>query len=107
MVPLFDLASCAIVVCTPDITTLQATKDLLDRARDLHFPSDRLQVVLNLEGITTDIAAEDVAATLKRKLYGRVPYHPLVVSSLNRGIPLVSNSPQHAVAQAIIQIADK
>ncbi|HEY9724317.1 MAG TPA: P-loop NTPase, partial [Oscillatoriaceae cyanobacterium] len=41
MLPLFDLASCVITTCTPDITTLQATKELLDKARDLHFPSDR------------------------------------------------------------------
>ncbi len=107
MVPLFDLASAVIVVATPDITTLQATKDLFERARDLHFPNDRLQVVLNREGVTNDITADDVQATLKRKLWGRVPYHPLVVSSLNRGIPLVVNAPQHPVSQAIAQIADR
>ncbi|MDB5095998.1 MAG: type secretion system protein [Cyanobacteria bacterium RYN_339] len=107
MVPLFDLASVVLVACTPEITTLQSTKDLLEHARDLHFPSDRLQVVLNREGITTDISADDVQATLKRPLWGRVPYHPLVVSSLNRGVPLASNAPQHPVTQAIVAIADK
>jgi Flp pilus assembly CpaF family ATPase/MinD-like ATPase involved in chromosome partitioning or flagellar assembly len=107
MVPLFDLASAVLVAATPDITTLQATKELFERARDLHFPSDRLQVVLNREGVTNDISAEDVQATLKRKLFGRVPYHPLVVSSLNRGIPLVVNAPQHPVSQAIAQMAEK
>ena len=107
MVPLFDLASAVLVIATPDITTLQATKELYERARDLHFPTDRLQVVLNREGVTNDISADDVAATLKRKLWGRIPYHPLVVSSLNRGIPLVVNAPQHPVSQAISQLAER
>jgi Flp pilus assembly CpaF family ATPase/MinD-like ATPase involved in chromosome partitioning or flagellar assembly len=107
MVPLFDLASCVLTVCTPDITTLQATKELLEKARDLHFPSDRLQVVLNREGVTTDITAEDVAASLKRRLAGRIPYHPLVVSSLNRGVPMVQQAPQQPVSQAILALSDQ
>jgi Flp pilus assembly CpaF family ATPase/MinD-like ATPase involved in chromosome partitioning or flagellar assembly len=105
MVPLFDLASAVLVCCTPDITTLQATKELFERARDLHFPHDRLQVLLNREGVTNDITANDVQATLKRKLVARIPYHPLVVSSLNRGIPLLVNAPQHPVSLAIADLA--
>jgi Flp pilus assembly CpaF family ATPase/MinD-like ATPase involved in chromosome partitioning or flagellar assembly len=107
MVPLFDLASVVLAVVTPDITTLQATRDLLDRARDLHFPSDRVAVALNREGITTDISADDVAATLKRKLIGRVPYHPAVVSSVNRGLPLVTHAPGHPVSQAMAGLAER
>ncbi|MEB3221645.1 MAG: P-loop NTPase, partial [Candidatus Sericytochromatia bacterium] len=107
MVPLFDLASVVLAVVTPDITTLQATKHLLGRARDLHFPTDRVAVVLNREGITADISAEDVAGTLKRKLVGRVPYHPAVVSALNRGLPLVTHAPAHPVSQALVGLAER
>ncbi|HEY9720449.1 MAG TPA: ATPase, T2SS/T4P/T4SS family, partial [Oscillatoriaceae cyanobacterium] len=59
------------------------------------------------EGVTTDISADDVASTLKRKLLGRLPYHPMVVSALNRGVPLVQLSPQHPVAQAVFAIAER
>ncbi|MFP5503665.1 MAG: ATPase, T2SS/T4P/T4SS family, partial [Candidatus Sericytochromatia bacterium] len=107
MLPLFDLASCVLAVCNPEITTLQATKVLLDQARDLRFPTDRVQVVLNREGVTTDITADDVTNTLKRKLYGRVPFHPIVVSSLNRGVPLVAGAPNNPVSQAIANMAER
>ena len=107
MLPLFDLASVILVVTTPEIHSLQATKDLLDRARDLHFPTDRLQIILNRDGVTADIGAKDVENTLKRALWARIPYDKAVVTALNRGVPLYQGVPQHAVSKAVKAVAER
>ncbi|HBN09750.1 MAG TPA: hypothetical protein DD435_14220, partial [Cyanobacteria bacterium UBA8530] len=104
---LIDFASPVLLVVTPDITTLQSTKVFLESARRLNYPQDRFQIVFNRAGITEDLDASDLSGSLERPIIGQIPHHPSVVTSLNRGLPIVHHLPNSSIAGAFLNLAAK
>lgn len=104
MVALFDMASVVLLLVTPDITTLNASKAVIDQARALRFPLEKIHVVLNRAGSVDELGAEDITEHLERPLIGQVPSSGAVVASLNRGEPLVIKQPNHPVSAGILQL---
>jgi pilus assembly protein CpaF len=102
---LIDFASPVLLVVTPDITTLQSTKVFLESARRLNYPQDRFQLVFNRAGITDDLDATDLSGSLERPIIGQIPHHPSVVTSLNRGLPIVHHHPNSSIASAFLNLA--
>ena len=107
IVALFDLASTVLVVITPDIPTLGATRVLLEQAQNQHYPPDRLQIVLNRAGVTDDLHAADLEEHLERPILASIPYHPSVAASVNRGVPIAASAGGGPVANAVAQLVQK
>jgi pilus assembly protein CpaF len=104
---LLDLASAVVVVVTPDVNALGATKAWLDHARSLHVAPERVHLVVNRTGVTEDVTVQDIAEHLERPIAAQIPYHPLLVTSVNRGMPLAALQPQHPAVAAIAQLGAK
>ncbi|MBI6545283.1 MAG: P-loop NTPase, partial [Cyanobacteria bacterium NC_groundwater_1444_Ag_S-0.65um_54_12] len=107
MLALFDLAFPVLLIVTPDIPTLSATRSLLAEIRSGQYPMERVQVVLNRLGITEEIQPTDVTEHLGRPLLATIPFHPTVVTSLNRGIPISQTGGSGAVNSALNALAQK
>ena len=105
MVALWDLACAVLPVITPDITVLNATRAILDHARSLRYPVDRIHPILNRAGTVVELEAEDVVDHLQRPIMAQLPSHIAVVESLNRGQPMVLSEPQNPFAQGIVKLA--
>ncbi|MBO9541300.1 Flp pilus assembly complex ATPase component TadA [bacterium] len=104
MVALFDMASVVLLLVTPDITTLNASKAVIDQARALRFPLEKIHVVLNRAGSVDELGPDDITEHLERPLIGQVPSSGAVVASLNRGEPIVLKQPSHPVSAGILQL---
>ncbi len=104
MVALWDLACAILPVVTPDITVLHATGAILDHARSMRYPVDRVHPVLNRAGTVAELGAEDVSDHLQRPLIAQIPSNIALVESLNRGQPLVLSDPQNPVSQALVRL---
>ncbi len=104
---LLDLASALVVVVTPDVTALGATKAWLDHARSFHVAPERIHLVVNRTGVTEDVTAKDISEHLGRPLAAQIPYHTALLTSVNRGLPLVAFQPQHPAVAAIAQLGAK
>lgn len=104
MVALWDLACAVLPVVTPDITVLNATGAILDHARSMRYPIDRVHPVLNRAGTVAELGADDVSDHLQRPLIAQVPSHLALVESLNRGQPLLLSAPQNPVSQALVRL---
>ncbi len=104
---LLDLASALVVVVTPDVNALGATKAWLDHARSLRVAPERIHLLVNRTGVTEDVTTQDIAEHLGRPIVAQIPYHPALMASVNRGLPLASAQPQHPAVAAIAQLGAK
>lgn len=102
-----DLASSVVLLVTPDIPSLTATRHLLEHLRTQHAVLDRLMLVVNRSGLVQDISPRDVAQELGLELVQAVPFEPAVVSALNRGVPLLAAAtpPSTPFGKAMLALA--
>ncbi len=101
---LLDLASAMVVVVTPDVNALGATKAWLEQARSLRVAPERIHLLVNRTGVTEDVTVQDIAEHLERPIVAQIPYHPSLLASVNRGLPLAGAQPQHPAVAAIAQL---
>ncbi|MNK71454.1 putative conjugal transfer protein [compost metagenome] len=104
---LLDLASALVVLVTPDVNALGATKAWLDHARGLRVAPERIHLVVNRTGVTEDVTLQDISEHLDRPIVAQIPYHPALLASVNRGLPLAGAQPQHPAVAAIAQLGAK
>lgn len=102
VMPALALADTLLVVTTPEISSVRNVKALLATLLDLNFPQSKVKIILNKEQIRGDIKQKDIEVTLSKKVDATIGFdYQKVLSSLNRGIPLVSEYPKHSVSKNI------
>lgn len=102
VMPALALADTLLVVTTPEISSVRNVKALLATLMDLNFPQSKVKIVLNKEQIRGDIKQKDIEVTLNKKVDAAIGFdYQKVLSSLNRGIPLVSEYPKNVVSKNI------
>ncbi|WP_020391202.1 AAA family ATPase [Kribbella catacumbae] len=100
-----DAADHQILVTTPErpaLKNLRATLDMLDL-----LPYDRAarSIVVNRSDAGSDLPAGLLDELIRSPIAGRLPAWDDVPASINRGEPLAAAQPDHAVSQAIRQLA--
>jgi len=102
VMPALALADTLLVVTTPEISSVRNVKALLATLMDLNFPQSKVKIILNKEQIRGDIKQKDIELTLNKKVDATIGFdYQKVLSSLNRGIPLVSEYPKNVVSKNI------
>jgi pilus assembly protein CpaE len=102
VMPALALADILLVVTTPEISSVRNVKALLATLMDLNFPQSKVKIILNKEQIRGDIKQKDIELTLNKKVDAAIGFdYQKVLSSLNRGIPLVSEYPKNVVSKNI------
>ena len=86
-----------------DIVALLATVETLDL---LNYPRDRWRIVLNRADSKVGLAMGEVEKTLAVPIALQIPSSRAVPASINRGVPIVTEEPNHAVSQAIRKFAE-
>lgn len=103
--PALALADQLLLVLTPELSTIRNIKNLLGSLDTLHFPPSRIKIVLNKYARNGEIDEKDIIATLNRKIDETVGQdHKYVISSLNRGMPLVMEYPKNAISKDIYKL---
>ncbi|MBC7542189.1 MAG: Flp pilus assembly complex ATPase component TadA [Candidatus Sericytochromatia bacterium] len=96
---LFDHSALVLIVFTPEINALQQARFVLKRMSELRFPPERFRLVVNMADMTRDIPLEDMAEILGRPVSFEFPYNLTeVLTSINRGLPLMANPTRTALA---------
>lgn len=102
-----DDADGILLVVTPEIGPLKNMSQFLDLADSLGFTQDKIYVVLNRADSNVGIEARMIERTVQHKVGFRIASGGrAVVLSVNRGNPILLDSPRHEVARQITQIAD-
>lgn len=100
IMPALALADQLLVITTPELSAVRNIKVLLVTLKDLNFPQSKIRIVLNKEDLRGEIKKNDVETTLNKKVDAAIGLdYRRVLSSLNRGVPLVYEYPKNTLSK--------
>jgi len=102
----FDASDHIAMLTTLDIPALKNLKLSLETLDLLGYSRERWHVVLNRADSKVGLAIQDVEKTLSLPIAAQIPSSRAVPASVNRGTPIVHDSPGHPVSVAIRRLAD-
>ena len=101
---LLDVAHRVLLVTTPSLTSLRATKRFMELSAKMNYPPDKIALVLN--DYRRDVPVETIERHLNWPVMATVPSDPLAIAlSLSQGQPIVARDHNHAVSKAIVKLA--
>jgi len=101
LITVFDLANLILLILTPDILAVYQTEWCLDILQSLHFPLRMVKIILNRAESKGGVAWQEVRSALPCEIFAHIPSEGKAVGlALNRGIPVVLDSPRSRVALA-------
>jgi pilus assembly protein CpaE len=102
----FDESDYVALLATLDIPALKNLKLTLETLDLLNYPRERWRVVLNRADSKVGLQLSEVEKTLRVPISVQIPSSRSVPASINRGVPLVLDEPNHPVSVAIRQFAE-
>ena len=106
-ISVLDASNLILLLATPDILAVYQVKTSLDLLQSLHFPLKMVRLVLNRAESRGGVAWQEVKTALAVEIFGLVPSDGKTVGvALNRGVPVVIDSPRTPVAQAFVDLAN-
>jgi len=100
-----DAADLHVLPTTPDVPTLKNLRLTLEMLDLLGYPRESRALVLNREDSRVGMTAADVERALATPLAARIPASLEVTASINRGVPITVEQPDHKVSVAIREFA--
>src|SRR3954464_12972578 len=97
----FDESDVFALLATLDIPALKNLKLTLETLDLLNYPRDKWRIILNRSDSKVGLAMGEVEKTLRVPISAEVPSSRDVPASINRGVPIVLESPNHSVSVAI------
>ncbi len=95
-----------LLVAGMDIPNIKNVKIGLQTLRLLNVPMTKLHLVLNRANSKVKLDVSEVERTLQIKAESLIPSDVVVPQSVNKGTPVVIDSPKSGVAKSIEQLAD-
>lgn len=101
----FDVSDVVALLATLDIPAVKNLKLSLETLELLNYPRDKWRIVLNRADSKVGLDIGEVAKSLHFTIAAQIPSSRAVPASINRGVPIALDEPQHPVSQAIRQLA--
>jgi pilus assembly protein CpaF len=101
LITVFNFANLILLVVTPDILAVYQTKWSLDILQSLHFPLKMVKMILNRAESKGGVGWQEVSSALPCEIFAHIPSDGKTVGlALNRGVPVMIDSPRSKVAEA-------
>jgi pilus assembly protein CpaE len=100
-----DLTDRFVLVVTPDLPTLKSARLTRDMFDLLEYPADRRIAVLNRSDSDVGLSTMEIEKAVRMPMSVHVPSSKDVPVSINRGVPLAAERPDHPVSRAIRDLA--
>ncbi len=100
-----DASHVHVLLTTPDIPSLKNLRITLDTFDLLDLPKESRVVVLNRSDAKVGLTAADIERVIRVPIMAHVPSSRDVPVSINRGVPIMVDNPQHPVSKAIRDFA--
>jgi septum site-determining protein MinD len=106
LITIFDSANLILLVVTPDILSVYQAKRNLEVLESLRFPLKMIKVVLNRAESRGGVRWQEVRAILPCDIISQIPSEGKAVGwAINRGVPVVMESPRSRISDAIGKLA--
>lgn len=100
-----DASDVVYAVATMDVASIKNTRVSLQKLRQLGYDSARIKLVLNRADSKVWLDAGEVESSLNSEATARIPSDRLVPRSVNRGVPVVLDSPRSPVSRSLVELA--
>jgi pilus assembly protein CpaE len=100
-----DASHMHVLATTPDIPSLKNLRIALDTFDLLDLPKESRAIVLNRSDAKVGLTASDIERVIRVPIMAHVPSSRDVPVSINRGVPIMVDNPQHPVSKAIRDFA--
>ncbi|MEJ2209218.1 MAG: response regulator [Anaerolineae bacterium] len=101
-----DQADRILLVLTPEIPSIKATKQFFEIAEALNFSQQQIDLVLNKVIPRDGIRAEQLESSMQHSIMAQIDLDPRAMrQAINQGLPLVMAQPNHPVAEAFGELA--
>ena len=98
-----DMSDRIMFVSTLDLPTIKNVKSGLDIMDSLHYPKEKIKIILNKASEQFGIKYKDFESTLKHPIWSFIPEDSqTVITSANKGFPFVMTRTETKVAKAIM-----
>jgi len=100
-----DLSDRILLVSTLDLPSIKNIKTGLDVMETLHYPEEKIHIVINKASEQYGIKYRDFEDTLQKKIKFFIPEdNQTVIASANKGLPFVMTRAETKVAKAVADI---
>jgi pilus assembly protein CpaE len=103
----FDESSFIALIATLDVPALKNLKLTLETLDLLNYPRDQWRVVLNRADSKVGLTPAEAEKTLRVPIACEIPSSRAVPAAINRGVPIVTDDPNHPVSVAIRQFVER
>jgi pilus assembly protein CpaE len=105
---ILEISDFVFVVAVQSLPCLAHLNKILVSFRNLGYPrEDKTGIILNRYTRKSNIALEDVEASLKKRIMWTIPNdYAVTISAINKGQPLNRFAPDHSITESIQQLAD-
>jgi pilus assembly protein CpaE len=101
-----DRADRIVLVLTPEIPSIKATKQFFEIAEALNFPQQQIDLVLNKVIPRDGIRAEQLEGSMQHPILAQLDLDPRAMrQAINQGLPLVMAQPNHPLAESFGNLA--
>ncbi len=94
-------------VATMDVASIKNTRISLQKLRRLGYDDSLVQLVLNRADSKVWLELSEVERAVEGKIVAKIPSDRLVPRSVNKGTPVVADSPKSAVARSLVGLAQR
>jgi len=94
-----------LAVATMDVPSVKNTKVSLQKLHQLGFDSGTIRLVLNRADSKVWLDPHEIERAIADRIVARIPSDRLVPRSVNKGVPVVLDSPRSNVARSIVTLA--
>ena len=102
LISAFNSSNLILFMVTPDILSVYETRWGLDVLQSLHFPLKMVKLVLNRSESKASLSLQEIKLALPYEIICHIPSEGRTVGlALNRGVPVVIDSPNSKVSQSI------
>lgn len=103
-----DMSDRILFVSTLDLPTIKNIKSGFDVMESLHYPPEKINIVLNKASEQFGIKYKDFENTIKHPIWSYIPEDSAtVITSANKGFPFVMTRTETKVAKAILSITNE
>ncbi|MFH1519376.1 MAG: ATPase, T2SS/T4P/T4SS family [Candidatus Omnitrophota bacterium] len=107
LIATLDSSNIIFLILTPDILSVYQTEWLLDTLQSLGFPLKMIKIILNRAESKGSISWQEIKMLLPSEVIALIPSEGRTIGlAVNRGIPVVIDSPNSKAALALNKLAD-
>jgi pilus assembly protein CpaE len=103
----FDESTIIALIATLDVPALKNLKLTLETLDLLNYPRDQWRVVLNRADSKVGLTPAEAEKTLRVPISCEIPSSRAVPAAINRGVPIVTDEPNHAASVAIRRFVER